>query len=82
MGIQYAIYKWDFSCFFTFHKFWLLTINVVGALVAIANETVVQYVWCAILMCSLLLAHTFNQGYVVRTSEIYRAWWLVGQLAI
>jgi hypothetical protein len=65
MGVQYAIYKWDFSCFFTFHKFWLPTIYVVGALVAIANGTVVQYVWCAILMCSLLLAHTFNQGYSI-----------------
>ena len=62
MGIQSGIYKRDFSCFFNFHEFWLPTIYVVGALVAIANDTVVQYVRCALLMCSLLLAHTFNQG--------------------
>lgn len=62
MGIQYAIYKWDSSCFFNFHKFWSPTLYIGGALVAIANEIVVQYVWCAVLMSSLLLAHTFNQG--------------------
>ena len=45
MGIHYAIYNWDSSCFFNFHKFWSPTLYSVGALVAIANEIVVQYVW-------------------------------------